>query len=378
MELSLDIKIDNEDFDLPRTQHSNNKVIDDDVQKIESVRQGGITTAKATENEVQNCANSTTDYGPENININGPNSEQPTFVTRRFNGSYKSEKILDYQTKDGVQNNGDSPKTLQAAPISSISTRQHECEFCGRRYRYKGPLVEHILRVHCNEKPFYCDICGKTFGTNSGVSVHRNIHSNERPYKCTVCPKGFNSKGELNEHMCVHTGNWPYTCTVCGKNFPKKTKINAHMATHTGAYRFKCDVCGKGFNNRPRLLGHKHKQTNDPSNSEKQLATNSQNDVNNLETASSIRPYECQFCGKQFVYKKNLNEHARIHSGERPFSCDICGMTFARYDSRMNHLSKHSGDYRYTCDVCGKGFNTGSSMTQHRRYHTDNGFIKPY
>lgn len=36
------------------------------------------------------------------------------------------------------------------------------------------------------------------------------------------------------------------------------------------------------------------------------------------------RKHVCHECGKSFIYKSNLENHERIHSGEKPFACEIC------------------------------------------------------
>ena len=35
-----------------------------------------------------------------------------------------------------------------------------------------------------------------------------------------------------------------------------------------------------------------------------------------MKIHSSERPYKCSYCPKSFVYKWNLTEHVRIHTGE--------------------------------------------------------------
>jgi uncharacterized Zn-finger protein len=53
------------------------------------------------------------------------------------------------------------------------------------------------------------------------------------------------------------------------------------------------------------------------------------------------RPFECEFCGRAFGGKSDMNRHLRIHTGERPYHCEVCGKCFARADYLSKHLTTH-------------------------------------
>lgn len=46
----------------------------------------------------------------------------------------------------------------------------------------------------------------------------------------------------------------------------------------------------------------------------------------------------CSFCGKLFVYPKDVRRHERIHTGEKPFSCPLCPYKAAQKGNVKQHM----------------------------------------
>ena len=322
-----------------------------------------------------------------------PCEEYDTVQSNSHVSVVKEHQLVEPSTSEDSCSNVNKEKTMDERSHSSYSerrllsmektvgevsdrshNRKHQCDICGKKYRFPKDLKIHIMRNHTGEKPFSCSFCDKKFATNHQRKMHELHHKGLLPqcpvcggryvalqkhmlihsvdsckHTCTICKKSFHAR-YMKVHMLVHTGEKPYTCHDCGGRFRASGELKKHMAVHVKEKNRVCSACGKMFSDRSHLKNH-------------------------ISSHSDERPYHCETCGKAFKQKATLDIHQAVHSSEKRFVCSTCGKQFKRDGILQRHKMIHTGEQPYECSVCGMRFNQSSSMKRHMLVHTGE---KPY
>nr|XP_061795045.1 zinc finger protein ZFMSA12A-like [Nerophis lumbriciformis] len=76
--------------------------------------------------------------------------------------------------------------------------------------------------------------------------------------------------------------------------------------------------------------------------------------------------HRCSYCSKSYIYRYELLEHQRIHTGETPYKCTQCGKAFRRSSDLSNHRRLQCAKAAYLCLKCGSNFQSVQDKFKHR------------
>ncbi|XP_053717176.1 zinc finger protein 83-like [Synchiropus splendidus] len=219
-----------------------------------------------------------------------------------------------------------------------------------------------------------CEVCGKVMKNKSSLARHSFIHTGRKPYGCHLCQLRFNRRDNLQHHLArLHPNGvarlqkqrqvQTWLCEVCGKTFNCRSRLKTHEVIHSGVKPHHCDLCPKAYM-RLNDLEH-HKRT-------------AHLDGGRPQASGSLL---CDFCGKEFKCRSQLQIHLQTHTGERPHLCDICGRKFGRHyqlkrHKVLVHAARADGDGSpspqpdaFPCGVCGKRLKSEALLVAHAGVH---------
>lgn len=118
-----------------------------------------------------------------------------------------------------------------------------QCLVCSKQFNTNRVLRNHYNHKHSDQRKYHCDLCQKSFKTDSGLYAHRKTHADSYDYSCQICLKKFKFKVHLSRHLTMHSQEKNFFCRFCSKSFGVKDNLNKHLKTHYKLFEFKCHIC---------------------------------------------------------------------------------------------------------------------------------------
>lgn len=98
-----------------------------------------------------------------------------------------------------------------------------ECDECGKKFRSKSYIFQHMKQGHLDVKPFECPHlnCLSKFKQESLLTTHiRGVHENAFKDICPICAKVFKSKNQCEKHQQLEHSDKKLPrveCHLCGE-----------------------------------------------------------------------------------------------------------------------------------------------------------------
>ncbi|KAF3693265.1 PR domain zinc finger protein 10 [Channa argus] len=309
--------------------------------------------------------------------------------------------------------NVDLPVPLKEDPAQSSHSDAHLTSQDMRRAKRIRNAALHHLFIRKSFRPFKCSHCGKAFRDKDKLDQHLRVHGwDAYTFSCHICSKSFMSDSALEDHLLVHTENRSYPCHLCSESFEKLDLLKDHVGVHAVDGCFTCPSCKKTFTDfiQVTFFSRFYKMLLPMLNVWETIQGKMNSEILVVGLVP-ISPRDTSFF-LGIKRKDKLREHMqRMHNPDRGrkerkkadrnqrsknlklkmsttdfesfmFKCRVCMMGFRRRGMLVNHLSKRHPEMRiddvpeltlpiikpnrdYFCQYCDKVYKSASKRKAH-------------
>uniref|UniRef100_A0A7N8WX01 C2H2-type domain-containing protein n=1 Tax=Mastacembelus armatus TaxID=205130 RepID=A0A7N8WX01_9TELE len=241
----------------------------------------------------------------------------------------------------------------------------------------------------------YCVLCDKEF-LGHRIVRHAQKHFKDGMYLCPICADSFESREVLEPHVATHVKQ---SCKErlaamkpqLGDQLASPVKTEQTTSDTQISQDCFCPVknCSKAFKFFRNLMAHVRSHKDD------------EEAMRFLEIQK--QKVVCQYCRRQFVNVRHLNDHLQMHCGSKPYICiqldcyasfnsnsellmhrkthpefkaqcmfPNCGKVFSEAYLLYDHEAQHYLTYTCQTDNCGKIFYSQSQFLSHQENHITN------
>ncbi|XP_050559437.1 zinc finger protein 62 isoform X2 [Spodoptera frugiperda] len=338
--------------------------------------------------------------------------------------------------------------------ISAYRLVNLQCLVCDKSFNYFRKLIIHMNNQH-PDNCFPCPRCDQKFNKKRDLGSHMRSYHKES-YDCHKCDDKFPSSAALKNHL---SNSHSCTCNICFKTFSSESKRLAHLKSEHDMDQNKCGFCDKVLTTKQAFFRHASKCKLNPS-EESIVVEDEDNKISvkvirislacifNMTTALPFKYYmnrfRCFYCPKDFTFSDDLkhhtimehpvcdinfkamklknkydgvlikidiskltcklclvplkdlpeliahlsrehkaNCHASVENNMQPFklikddySCPICEESFRYFGVLLKHVSANHNNNKHICMYCGKSFRTDPNLRGHitRRHNKSEKF----
>ena len=118
-----------------------------------------------------------------------------------------------------------------------------QCQVCGKTLKHMQILKTHMKEVH-GDRDYTCNLCGLTLSCQRNLNTHMITHTTPS-IPCDQCGKLFKRKYAVKNHIKkFHMQIKEKMCDQCDKSFADARHLREHvLAIHDKLKPFGCEVC---------------------------------------------------------------------------------------------------------------------------------------
>jgi uncharacterized Zn-finger protein len=241
------------------------------------------------------------------------NSSDLTSAPPQYTDDFTTDSVLDLKMplhfldgsglKDEDSNSGEGtlvlPPPAKKSKLQILAETLEEAEMEG--------MMAAALQMNAEEQE------EKMMDNDDVTHDESSSATNERPafsFGCDYCSRTFRQAVMLRKHLKIHT------VSITANTVPAEPQQQGDQQQQQQQQHV-CPECRKSFATRPFLQAH-------------------------LRSHSSVKPFKCDSCLKDFKSKHSLNEHVLLkHKGEKVFGCSVCDEQFSSKHMRAVHERLH-------------------------------------
>lgn len=229
-----------------------------------------------------------------------------------------------------------------------------------------------VLSAGPKKSVYECGMCSTREETIEKLMEHFKMHKSTKII-CKHCQIVQPSVNALSKHLQYHTKSGQgIECQMCTPNISLSNKdlFMKHMAD-LHKMKHQCNCCGEQFRFHRELTAHQNlhpelRKFGCPKCGLRYLK------VTQLHKHIELhhRDPKCRQCGKLIKDPLKLRQHEARHRHEK-FSCTKCERIFKTPSGLRNHMAIHTGEYKYRCDTCDRGFMNRNIFIEHTNNHLE-------
>lgn len=172
----------------------------------------------------------------------------PTLNSLQSSLTYPTNQFGDCQEISFGNSNREN-NNLESARSSSIQSLYQKRDMVNYKVLegHKYEIRENPNREKTGNKRIYIwkyDNCNREFTKTWNMVSHFRVHTNEKPYQCNVCGKLFTQSSNLTRHLAVHEHKvWNFKKEFhwhfCSRKYSSKYNLNSHVKN---SHRKECQM----------------------------------------------------------------------------------------------------------------------------------------